>query len=70
MFSHKLRSYLLSRYFSLENPNKPEIILKPNSSLSTVEFNPKDTHQILAGCVNGQVCKWIISNLLFIFIGL
>ncbi len=41
----------------IENPNQPEIILKSNSSLNTVEFNPKDTNQILAGCHNGQVCK-------------
>lgn len=30
--------------------------LVPSSSLNTVEFHPKDTNQILAGCVNGQVC--------------
>ncbi|CAF0927928.1 unnamed protein product [Rotaria sordida] len=45
-----------SLVWDIENPNKPELILKPNSSLSTVEFNQKDTYQILAGCLNGQVC--------------
>ncbi|CAF4430086.1 unnamed protein product, partial [Adineta steineri] len=38
------------------NPNKPDFILKPNSSLTTVDFNPKETNQILAGCHNVQIC--------------
>lgn len=33
------------------------MILKPNSSLNIMEFNPKDINQILGGCVNGQVCR-------------
>ena len=41
----------------VENPNKPELILKSTSSLTTVEFNPKDNQQILAGCLNGQICS-------------
>ncbi|CAF1149392.1 unnamed protein product [Adineta steineri] len=45
-----------SLVWDIENPNKPDFILKPNSSLTTVEFNPKDTNQILAGCHNGQIC--------------
>ncbi|CAF1672059.1 unnamed protein product [Adineta ricciae] len=45
-----------SLVWDIEDANKPETILKSNSSLTTVEFNPKDTNQILAGCTNGQVC--------------
>ncbi|CAF0752563.1 unnamed protein product [Didymodactylos carnosus] len=45
-----------SLVWDMENPNKPETVLKPNSPLTSVEFNQKDTHQLLAGCHNGQVC--------------
>ena len=43
----------------LENPTKPDLHLKPISPLVCVEFNPKDTHQLVGGCYNGQVCKLI-----------
>jgi dynein intermediate chain 2 len=39
-----------------ENPNKPELTLKPISPLVCIEFNPKDTNILAAGCYNGQVC--------------
>ena len=60
---------MLTVFFLIENPNKPEIILKPNSSLNTVEFNPKDSNQVLAGCLNGQVCKnnFSICSVLILF---
>ena len=35
--------------------------LKPISPLVCIEFNPKDTHQLVGGCYNGQVCKFKIS---------
>ena len=41
----------------VEIPNQPALILQPRSSLTTVQFNPKDAQQILAGCVNGQLCQ-------------
>lgn len=31
--------------------------LKPISPLVCIEFNPKDTHVLVGGCYNGQVCK-------------
>ena len=40
-----------------ENPSKPEFSLKPMSPLVCIEFNPKDCHQLVGGCHNGQVCK-------------
>lgn len=40
-----------------ENPNKPEIVLKPSSPLVTLEYNPKDSHVLLGGCYNGQLGK-------------
>lgn len=39
----------------IENPNKPEIVLKPSSPLVTLEYNPKDSHVLLGGCYNGQI---------------
>jgi hypothetical protein len=45
----------------IENPSKPEMNLKPISPLVCIEFNPKDTHQLVGGCYNGQVCKLNIS---------
>jgi hypothetical protein len=48
-------------YYSLENPTRPDMNLKPISPLVCIEFNPKDTHQLVGGCYNGQVCKFKIS---------
>lgn len=48
---------LRSTAFRVEIPNQPALILQPRSSLTTVQFNPKDSQQILAGCVNGQLCQ-------------
>ncbi|XP_011898184.1 PREDICTED: dynein intermediate chain 2, axonemal [Cercocebus atys] len=42
----------------IENPNKPELALKPSSPLVTLEFNPKDSHVLLGGCYNGQIACW------------
>lgn len=32
--------------------------LKPISPLVCIEFNPRDTHVLVGGCQNGQVCKF------------
>ncbi|CAF3613219.1 unnamed protein product [Rotaria socialis] len=55
-YSPAIMSKIDSLVWDIQYPNKPELILKPNSSLSSVEFNQKDAQQILAGCLNGQVC--------------
>nr|XP_035934928.1 dynein intermediate chain 2, axonemal isoform X1 [Halichoerus grypus] len=47
-----------SYIWDLENPNRPEIVLKPSSSLVTLEYNPKDSHVLLGGCYNGQLACW------------
>ncbi|XP_008584550.1 PREDICTED: dynein intermediate chain 2, axonemal [Galeopterus variegatus] len=47
-----------SYIWDLENPNKPEITLKPSSPLVTLEYNPKDSHVLLGGCYNGQIACW------------
>ncbi|XP_020136434.2 dynein axonemal intermediate chain 2 [Microcebus murinus] len=47
-----------SYIWDLENPNKPELALKPSSPLVTLEYNPKDSHVLLGGCYNGQIACW------------
>ncbi|CAF3414406.1 unnamed protein product [Rotaria sp. Silwood1] len=49
-------SFIDSYIWDTENPTKPDLSLKPLSPLVCVEFNPKDTHQLVGGCYNGQVC--------------
>uniref|UniRef100_A0A8C1ZGN7 Dynein axonemal intermediate chain 2 n=1 Tax=Cyprinus carpio TaxID=7962 RepID=A0A8C1ZGN7_CYPCA len=41
-----------------ENPNKPEITLKPVSPLVCLEYNPKDSHILVGGSYNGQIAYW------------
>ena len=41
--------------FFVENPNKPELALKPVSPLVCLEYNPKDPHILVGGCYNGQL---------------
>jgi hypothetical protein len=52
-----LKNFKLLKCYHLENPNKPELTLKPISPLVCIEFNPKDTNVLVGGCYNGQVCK-------------
>lgn len=45
--------------------------LKPISPLVCIEFNPRDTHVLVGGCQNGQVCKHhtiIQTNLIYTMI--
>jgi dynein intermediate chain 2 len=44
-----------SYIWELENPNKPEQVLKPASPLLCLEYNPKDPHLLVGGCYNGQL---------------
>jgi len=47
-----------SYIWDVENPNKPELTLKPPAMAVCVEYNPKDPNQLLAGLHSGQVCIW------------
>ena len=38
-----------------ENPNKPELTLKPVSPIVCLEYNPKDSHVLVGGQYNGQI---------------
>lgn len=48
---------LFTHSFLAENPNKPELVLKPSSPLVSLEYNPKDSHILVGGCYNGQMGK-------------
>ena len=45
-------------YVLAENPNKPEMTLKPVSPLVSLEYNPKDSHVLIGGQYNGQIAYW------------
>ncbi|XP_015211441.1 dynein axonemal intermediate chain 2 [Lepisosteus oculatus] len=47
-----------SYIWDIENPNKPEMVLKPVSPLVCLEYNPKDSHILVGGCYNGQIAYW------------
>ncbi|XP_018644483.1 axonemal dynein intermediate chain, putative [Schistosoma mansoni] len=47
-----------SYIWDLNNPNRPELILKPASPLVCIEYNPKDSHALIGGCYNGQLAFW------------
>jgi len=47
-----------SYIWDIENPNKPDLVLKPVSPLLCLEYNPKDPHVLLGGCYNGQLGFW------------
>ncbi|CAG5123303.1 unnamed protein product [Candidula unifasciata] len=47
-----------SYIWDVENPNKPEMVIKPVSPLVCLEYNPKDSHVLIGGCYNGQIAFW------------
>lgn len=47
-----------SYIWDIENPNKPEMTLKPVSPLVCLEYNPKDSHILIGGQYNGQIAYW------------
>lgn len=53
------RSCYDSYVWDIDSPNKPSETLSPqNSPCVTLEYNPKDQHIVLGGCMNGQICYW------------
>ncbi|NXI91928.1 DNAI2 protein, partial [Psophia crepitans] len=58
-FQQNMRDMSFDSYiWDLENPNKPELVLKPSSPLVSLEYNPKDSHVLVGGCYNGQMAYW------------
>lgn len=51
-----------------ENPNKPELALKPVSPLVCLEYNPKDPHILVGGCYNGQLGMYAVDYSLTIIL--
>ncbi|XP_022603131.1 dynein intermediate chain 2, axonemal [Seriola dumerili] len=47
-----------SYIWDVENPNRPEMTLKPASLLVCLEYNPKDSHTLVGGSYNGQIAYW------------
>ncbi|NXN64467.1 DNAI2 protein, partial [Himantopus himantopus] len=58
-FQQNMKDMSFDSYiWDLENPNKPELVLKPSSPLVSLEYNPKDSHVLVGGCYNGQMAYW------------
>uniref|UniRef100_A0A672ZER7 Dynein, axonemal, intermediate chain 2b n=1 Tax=Sphaeramia orbicularis TaxID=375764 RepID=A0A672ZER7_9TELE len=47
-----------SYIWDIENPNQPELALKPASPLVCLDYNPKDPHTLVGGSYNGQIVYW------------
>ncbi|XP_077399196.1 dynein axonemal intermediate chain 2-like isoform X2 [Vanacampus margaritifer] len=47
-----------SYIWDIENPNQPLTILKPESQLFCLAYNPQDLHCLISGCLNGQIVLW------------
>nr|XP_061836884.1 dynein axonemal intermediate chain 2-like isoform X1 [Nerophis lumbriciformis] len=47
-----------SYIWNIENPNKPQMTLEPESQLICLEYNPNDLHTLISGCCNGQIAFW------------
>ncbi|XP_027891450.1 dynein intermediate chain 3, ciliary [Xiphophorus couchianus] len=47
-----------SYIWDLENPNYPEMALKPESPLVCLDYNPKDPHTLVGGSYSGQIAFW------------
>ncbi|KAG7210502.1 hypothetical protein KM043_012023 [Ampulex compressa] len=51
-----------SYVWNAENPIKPELALRTDSSLLAIEFNPRDPSMLISGMMSGQVCCWDIRT--------
>uniref|UniRef100_A0A3P8TLU7 Dynein, axonemal, intermediate chain 2b n=1 Tax=Amphiprion percula TaxID=161767 RepID=A0A3P8TLU7_AMPPE len=58
-FQKASRDMSLDSYiWDVENPNRPELTLKPASPLVCLDYNPKDPHTLVGGSYNGQIVYW------------
>ncbi|XP_034017289.1 dynein intermediate chain 2, axonemal [Thalassophryne amazonica] len=59
VFQGATRDMSLDSYiWDIENPNRPDLTLKSRSLLVCLDYNPKDSHTLVAGCYNGQIAYW------------
>ena len=49
----------MTKYHLTDNPNRPETVLKPNSPMLCLDYNPKDPHTLAGGCYNGQLGNYM-----------
>eukprot|EP00667_Euglena_gracilis_P019278 EG_transcript_20634 len=45
-----------SYVWDITNSNAPHVTFQPPSPLTVLQFHPKDSHTLAAGCYNGLVC--------------
>ncbi|XP_060933496.1 dynein axonemal intermediate chain 2 [Limanda limanda] len=58
-FQKAFKDMSLDSYiWDIENPNRPEMTLKPTSPLICLDYNPKDSHTLVGGSFNGQIAYW------------
>ncbi|PNF32875.1 Dynein intermediate chain 3, ciliary [Cryptotermes secundus] len=51
-----------SYIWEVENPNKPQLILKPSVPIVCLEYNPKDVNCLVSGMFSGQVAFWDVRK--------
>ncbi|XP_049779568.1 dynein axonemal intermediate chain 2 [Schistocerca cancellata] len=51
-----------SYIWEIENPNKPQLIMKPSVPLVCLQYNPKDPHGLVSGLYSGQVAIWDVRR--------
>ena len=49
----------MTKYHFTDNPNRPDTVLKPNSPMLCLDYNPKDPHTLAGGCYNGQLGNYM-----------
>ncbi|XP_029022455.1 dynein axonemal intermediate chain 2 [Betta splendens] len=58
-FQKASRDMSLDSYiWDVEYPKRPEMTLKPISSLVCLDYNPKDPHTLVGGSYSGQIAYW------------
>ncbi|PSN32085.1 Dynein intermediate chain 3 [Blattella germanica] len=48
--------------WEVENPNKPQLALKPQVPIVCLEYNPKDPNSLVSGMHSGQVACWDVRR--------
>ncbi|KDR14924.1 dynein intermediate chain 3, ciliary isoform X2 [Zootermopsis nevadensis] len=51
-----------SYIWEVENPNKPQLTLKPAVPIVCLEYNPKDPNCLVSGMFSGQVAFWDVRK--------
>ncbi|KAJ9578526.1 hypothetical protein L9F63_005255 [Diploptera punctata] len=51
-----------SYIWEVENPNKPQLALKPQVPIVCLEYNPKDPNSLVSGMYSGQVACWDVRR--------